>query len=67
MNYLESSITKDFTVEHAKQTLIDICENINTIQNDPNSDLNKRKLDAIQRYLYNAIHQIDEALVLFKK
>lgn len=61
MTYIENSITKSFTIGHAKRTLEDICSNIDRCLNDKNSDLNKEGLQAISRHLYNAIENIKSA------
>lgn len=66
MTYLENSITKDFTIGHAKQTLENILDNINVEINNPNSDLDKKDLDGIHRYLSNAISNIEVAQDYFK-
>jgi hypothetical protein len=62
MNYIEEAITENFTIGHAKDTLTSICEGIDKVKNNPKSNIDKKKIDAIQRYLYNAIGQINEAL-----
>lgn len=61
MKYIESSITTNFTIGHSQQTLEEICTNIDKQLNNPNSDLDKKKLDRISRHLYNAIDSIKEA------
>jgi len=63
MTKLEHSITTSFTIDHAKQTLRVIIENINTrVNSNQLSEVDKRKLDGVSRYLHNAIGQIDEAI-----
>lgn len=61
MKYIESSITNSFTIGHAKQTLKDICSNIDKCLSDKQSDLNKQDLQAISRHLHNTLNSIESA------
>jgi hypothetical protein len=59
--YIEQSITSDLTIGQTQEILEEICSNIDKQLNNPNSDLDKKKLDSISRHLYNAISSIKEA------
>ena len=61
MTNFETRITDSFTTGHANQTLESIIENVNREINDPESTLDKRELQRVERYLQNAISQIKEA------
>lgn len=61
MTQLEHKITDSFTIDHAKQTLQEICENIDREVNLTKDFEEIRKLEGMHRYLSNAINQINEA------